>query len=167
MGPSQSSVAGAAAFGVWLMVALLRPDIVPRRQRCRVGVKTTSLDRSGMGGASCGVADGAAHGYRRSAVVRVPQARGGDLAPFLEDVYLAVQLMDLDGVPAGAIGHAIEVVACGDHAARPAHPLASTRIERTDTLPKRPATQLLRATDKRPPWTPYYIRAYGVTRYPV
>ena len=41
---------------------------------------------------------------------------GGDLTPLLEDVHLAGQRMHLDGAFAGAVGHAVEIAADGDHA---------------------------------------------------
>jgi hypothetical protein len=56
---------------------------------------------------------------------------GGDLATLLEDVHLPGQRMHLDGAPAGAIGHAVEIAADGDHAIAGDAPLQPQhRLER-------------------------------------
>ena len=56
---------------------------------------------------------------------------GGDLTTLLEDMHLAGQRMNLDGAPAGAVGHAVEITADGDHAVAGDAPLQSQhRLER-------------------------------------
>ena len=56
---------------------------------------------------------------------------GGDLTPLLEDVHLAGQRMHLDGAFAGAVGHAVEIAADGDHAVTGDAPLQPQyRLER-------------------------------------